>query len=154
MPVSLLDRMLRNSKGSLLNKDFTLTVSVRQTGRFMLPTFSVKARASYLTVCPQKSIGKWIKSEKSSGRKDLLCLSAYRIVGLLTTKTVVGRLNDRLQITKGPLRAAKSPSRGSTTATRCHGWLLADVAERCDNEISLLIPQARLTAQTRVPRNA
>lgn len=30
---------------------------------------------------------------------------------------------------------ARSPSGGSTTATRCHGWLLADVGERRDDEM-------------------
>ena len=74
----LLDRMLGYSKGPLLNKDSTLTVSARQTGRFMLPTFTVKVRVSCLMVCLRKSIGKWTKSVKSSGRKDLLCLTAYR----------------------------------------------------------------------------
>ncbi len=33
---------------------------------------------------------------------------------------------------------ARSPSGGSTTATRCHGWLLADVGERRDDEMPAL----------------
>ncbi|WP_157379400.1 hypothetical protein [Burkholderia ubonensis] len=44
-----------------------------------------------------------------------------------------------------PLRVAKSPSGGSTTATRYRAWLFSDIADRPDNEISLLYHDGTIT---------